>query len=301
MTKRLSRVNSVGRKISGKIMRYEPTDPTRSTERSLKELNAFLDKCELKYGVHRGYIRVFNNGDDPAFKWNMGGRLYSYGEGNYQQMSRGERLRMIINRDAVCEIDIRASYLTIFHAWFGEQLDPQRDPYDVPALGVEQRDLVKMWVTASFGNNAPISKWPKDIRKSYLEKTGKIISKKYSAAKVAAKIMATYPLLARLGETVDGHKCGWAELMYVESRAVFNTMLALMRDKVPSLAVHDSIIVPIESHFLASEALRHYYNKFAKAEPVFVSHAPEGRRLFLQIGASEVFNRVALPTSQQQG
>ena len=273
-----SRLNSSGQKISGRIMRYEPTDATRSGERYLKELNAFLDACELKYGVHRGYIRVFNNGDDPAFKWNMGGRLYSYGEGNYQQMSREARLRMIVNREPVCEIDIRASYLTIFHAWFGEQLDPARDPYDVPGLGAEQRDLVKMWVTASFGNNSPITKWPKDIRKSYLEKTGKTISKKYSAAKVGAKVMATHPLLARLGETVDGHKCGWAELMYIESRAVFNTMLEFMRRKVPSLAVHDSIIVPIEHHFLASQALRHYYNTFAKAEPVFVSHAPEGRR-----------------------
>src|SRR5262249_17510842 len=150
-------------------------------------------------------------------------------------------------------IDIRASYLTIFHAWFGEQLDPERDPYDVPGLGVEQRDLVKMWVTASFGNNAPITKWPKDIRKGYLEKTGKIISKKYWAAKVGAKVIATYPLLARLGETVDGHLCGWAELMYVESRAVFHTMLELMRRNVPSLAVHDSIIVPIGHHLLASE------------------------------------------------
>jgi hypothetical protein len=58
-------------------MRYEHTQATRNTERRLKELNAFLDTCDLRHGVHRGYIRVFNNGDDPAFNWNMGGRLYS--------------------------------------------------------------------------------------------------------------------------------------------------------------------------------------------------------------------------------
>ena len=33
---------------------------------------------------------------------------------------------------------------------------PTNDPYDVPGLGPEARDVVKMWVTASFGNNAPI-------------------------------------------------------------------------------------------------------------------------------------------------
>jgi hypothetical protein len=292
-----SRVNSAGGKISGRMMPYEHTDATRSAERRLKELNAFFDTCDLRHGVHRGYIRVFNNGDDPAFNWNMGGRLYSYGEGNYQQMSREERLRMFINLDAVCEIDIRASYLTIFHAWFGERLDPERDPYDVDGLGTEHRDLVKMWVTASFGNNAPITKWPKDIRKTYLEKTGKTISKKFSAAKVGAKVMAAYPLLARLGETVNGHKCGWAELMYIESRALFATMVELMSRKVPSLAVHDSIIVPVREHSLALEALRHYYKGYTKAEPVFVSHAPKDRRLWLPDGVSKVLNRIAEPTT----
>jgi hypothetical protein len=288
----ISRVNSAGRKISGRMMRYEHTDATRRAERQLKELNAFLNTCDLRHGVHRGYIRIFNNGDDPAFEWNMGGRLYSYGEGNYQQMNREERLRMFINLDAVCEIDIRASYLTIFHAWFGERLDPERDPYDVDGLGSEHRDLVKMWVTASFGNNAPITKWPKDIRKGYLEKTGKTISKKFSAAKIGAKVLAAYPLLARLGETVNGHKCGWAELMYIESRAVFATMFALMQRKVPSLAVHDSIIVPIREHLLASEALRYFYETHTKAEPVFVSHAPKGHRLIIPDGVSKALNRI---------
>lgn len=287
-----SRVNSAGRKISGRMMRYEHTDATRRAERSLKELNAFLDTCNLRNGVHRGYIRVFNNGDDPAFKWNMGGRLYSYGEGNYQQMSREQRLRMFLNLEPVCEIDIRASYLTIFHAWFGEQLDPERDPYDIQGLGAENRDLVKRWVTASFGNNAPITKWPKGVRKNYLEETGKTISKKNSAAKIGAKVLATYPLLARLGETVNGHKCGWAELMYVESRAMFATMVELMERKVPSLAVHDSIIVPVNKHFLASQALRHFYKSCAKAEPVLVSHAPKGHKLLIPDGVSTVFNRI---------
>ena len=56
---------------------------------------------------------IFNNGDHPKFNWNMGGRLYSYGESNYQQMESADRLRMTINGEEVCEIDIRASYLTI--------------------------------------------------------------------------------------------------------------------------------------------------------------------------------------------
>jgi hypothetical protein len=109
--------------------------------------------------------------------------------------------------------------------------------------------------------------------------------------------MAAYPLLARLGETVNGHKCGWAELMYIESRAVFATMVELMARKVPSLAVHDSIIVPIGQHRLASEALRHFYQTYTKAEPVFVSHAPKDRRLWMPDGVSKALNRIAEPTT----
>ena len=83
--------------------------------------------------------------------------------------------------------------------------------------------------------------------------------------------------------------------MYVESRAVVATVVELMSRKVPSLAVHDSIIVPIGEHSLASQALRHFYETYTKAEPVFVSHAPKGRRLWLPTGASEVLNCIAEP------
>ena len=40
---------------------------------------------------------TLNGGDHPKFDWNMGGRLYSYGEFNYRQLERAERLKMTIN------------------------------------------------------------------------------------------------------------------------------------------------------------------------------------------------------------
>jgi hypothetical protein len=45
----------------------------------------------------------------------MGGRLYSqHFTDSYQVMGGDERLKMTINGEPVAEIDIRASYLTIF-------------------------------------------------------------------------------------------------------------------------------------------------------------------------------------------
>src|SRR5262249_29124081 len=157
------------------------------------------------------------NGDHPKFDWNMGGRLYSYGEFNYQQLERTERLKMTINGEAVCEIDIRASYLTIFHALYDDLFDPTNDPYDVAGLGREARDVVKMWVTASFGNNAPITKWPKELVTKHREKTGETLGERYPASKVGERVMEAFPLLRRIGEVVGGRERGWAELMYIES------------------------------------------------------------------------------------
>lgn len=271
-----SRRTEYGTKIPGKPMSFEQTPHTDRLEEELKRLNQFLDGFELSGGIHRGYIRVFNNGDYPNFNWNMGGRLYSYGEANYQQMESADRLKMTIKGEAVCEIDIRASYLTIFHALHGQTLDPDSDPYDVPGLGPEARDVVKMWVTASFGNNAPIARWPRELVAKYRERTGRSLGKRYSASKVGEKVMQRLPLLARLSDPTRSEEYGWARLMFVESQAIFATMIELMEEEMPSLAVHDSVIVPLWGRQKAIKVLTKHYKAVAKVTPVLKTKTPEG-------------------------
>jgi len=271
-----SKRNLFGDKIRGRRMRFETTPLTAKLEKQLKELNVFFDGFELRGGIHRGYLRVFNNGDHPKFDWNMGGRLYGHGESNYQHMESADRIRMTINGEPVCEIDIRASYLTIFHSLHGEPFDATNDPYDVPGLGPEARDVVKMWVTASFGNTAPIERWPREVVTKYRERTGKTLGKQHSARKIGARVMERFPLLTRLGETIGGEEGGWAQLMYIESQAMFETMLELMGEQIPSLAVHDSIIVPLWGIHTARKALTKHYKTFAKVTPVLKTKFPEG-------------------------
>ena len=64
---------------------------------------------------------------------------------------------MTINGLPGVEIDLRASYLTIFHAWHGVQLDREKDPYVIPELGEEARDIVKLWVAATFGSTRTVA------------------------------------------------------------------------------------------------------------------------------------------------
>lgn len=262
------------RKESGKPMRFDTIDKTVALEAEVRSLNQFLDGFEVSGGVHRGYVRIFNNGDEPGFDWNRGGRLYSVGEDSYQHLSKAERLAMRIDGEPVCEIDIRASYLTILHAWCGERFDARKDPYVVPGLGSDSRELAKAFVTASFGMGEPITKWPKRFVEQYREETGRSIPKSLSATRVGERLLAAHPVLKRLGERVGGRKLRWAEVMYAESQAILRTMLGLMEVGVPSLAVFDSIIVPVSQHHLAMGKLGWEYRKGNDAElAVLVAHS----------------------------
>ena len=85
-----------------------------------------------------------------------------------------------------------------------------------------------------------------------------------------------FPLLARLAEAADGQEHGWAQLMYIESQAMFETMLELMQEQIPSLAVHDSIIVPLLERQKAINALTRHYKNFTNAKPELTIKWPEG-------------------------
>jgi hypothetical protein len=65
-----------------------------------------------------------------------------------------KRLEMTINGEAVAEIDIRASHLTIIYAKLGAPLRPDKDPYEgIKHLGVD-RTIAKLWVVVSLGKPA---------------------------------------------------------------------------------------------------------------------------------------------------
>jgi hypothetical protein len=264
--------NEYGQKVRGKPMRFERTPKTDELEAWMHELNEFFDQFELRGGTHRGFIRIFNQGDDPDFDWNMGGRLYSQGEDNYQQMSKEDRLRMTINGEQVCEIDIRASYLTIYHSWFREQLDLSNDPYVLPGLGAGAREIVKLWFVATFGSDGHLKRWPAEIVAQYREDTGgRTLGKDFPLKLIRQKAIERFPLMERWGE----QKSAWATLMWHESVAMFFTMRDLMREySVPSMSVHDSLIVPMSKQEIAKKHLASRYFWVTQVEPVLVVHEP---------------------------
>lgn len=224
----------------GKPMPFERDGITNAIEGHVRELNEFFAQHKLRGGSHHGYVRIFHNGDDPRFFWNMGGRLYSqHFSESYQVMSAEKRLRMTINAEPVAEVDIRASYLTIFLALRGIQL-PEGDPYELPGLGLEHRSAVKAWMVATFGNSKPIIRWPPRM----LQKSPEL--KKHRVSTITKAAMMKYPSLETWGQPLNHGTYGWAGLMWFESNVMISTMLELKRrHQVPSLSVHDSLIVPL--------------------------------------------------------
>jgi hypothetical protein len=225
-----------GYKITGKRMKIDYTDETvKAVEQEIIDLNTFIAQCDIRGGTHHGYIREFNCGDHPKFAWDCGGRLYSVGSANYQQMKPAERLKMIIDGQPVCELDIRASALTIFHGQAGQPLDftSNPDPYAVGELSATRRDVVKAFINATFGNGQLPSRWPQNVSRNYRKETGRSLRRDYPIVQVRGAVARAYPLLDTLRPN-NAEPPIWAKLMYLESEAVLRTMLDLANLNIPA-------------------------------------------------------------------
>ncbi|UPK35264.1 hypothetical protein IVB18_46110 [Bradyrhizobium sp. 186] len=256
--------------IPGKPMEFERTPALGGMEHVISEMNEFFAKQILRGGQHHGYVRIFQNGDDPHFDWNKGGRLYSqHFTESYQVMSSEARRKMTINGEPVAEIDLSGSYLTIFLSLHGLQLDLTEDPYLLPGLGLEHRGAVKQWFVGTFGNSKPIKRWPKDML------DGDPGLSEYRPAEITKAVFTKYPVLKSWGEPLNGRVYSWADLMWLESSVMFSAMLDLMHHhSTPSLSVHDSLIVPVSKAEVAEEALRSRFQSQQKVVPRLKFNGP---------------------------
>ena len=187
------------KKIKGKVLKV---DVPKHLSNEVQELNTFLEGFALGHGTHRGFFRGYNNGDRAGFDFDRGARLYSAGEDSYQNLPSDERLKLTINGEAVAEVDVRASFLTILYAM--HELNFEGDPYVISGLGSEARQAVKMFVAATIGNGAPIERWSRKHAKDFLEDTGMKLGKCWPLAIVAQSVLGKHPVLRRLDVPING-------------------------------------------------------------------------------------------------
>ncbi len=246
-------------KVRGIKMSYIETPQVLQLESEMTTLNEFLDGFTIQGAKHRGYWRIFNEGDDvEPYQWNKGGRLYGL-KGSYQNEKKLIRSAMLIDGSPVVEIDVSASYLTILHGLERRSFDIDGDPYDV---GLD-RNVVKMWTVATLGHTKHHVQWPPKLSADYLDEHGCKISDVATIKHVKALMVAKHPLLADWGKV----RTSWADLMYAESNAMLGAMNNLMREGKPSLSVHDSLIVRLEDRSAAEEALGRNYQMVCGITP----------------------------------
>lgn len=92
-----------GVKVRGRRMRFDRTPKALQLEQQVRELNEFLDRFDLRGGSHRGYVRIFNQGDHPSFDWNKGGRMYSQRAFFFRKIVK-YFYQVIVVEDLLCKI-----------------------------------------------------------------------------------------------------------------------------------------------------------------------------------------------------
>jgi hypothetical protein len=248
-------------KIKGAALKVPDTAGVRKVADQVRMIDAFLDGVEIAGGLHRSFYRGFEHGDQEDFQWNKGGRLYSIGPDNYQTLKKSARLGMTFDGEAVVEIDIRSSYLTILHGVAGLAIDLTADPYEIAGV---PRQVVKGWLVATLGAEKPLRRWPTTRVVEYRERTGGDLGRNHPIKVVRGKMVEKFPVLHRVGEP----GFGWADLMFRESEAIIQTMLALVAVGIPSLPVHDSLIIPASAQDLAVATLTAAYKEVVGVAPV---------------------------------
>lgn len=250
------------------------TEELKGLFSEMKQLNDWLRLHSYSFGPAPVLYRVFNNADDPDFLFNKGGRLYvrtlttrDQGEEKaqgYQALGSSERGLMMINDEAVQELDIKSSQPTILYGLTGTPL-PSGDIYNIAGI---PRVVVKSLVTAMIGQGrTTLSSWPKGAKAQLRETLGineHMARKRYPLRVVVDAIVAKIPPLSLL----DPKVMHWAELHYIESRVILTAMQRLQVDySILALPVHDSLIVPVSGAERAEQVLKECFYDIVGIEP----------------------------------
>lgn len=250
----------------GKRLPIDMADPrVESLVYQMQGLNGFIAGHVVTGCTFEGFFRQFNQG-----RYDKGGRVYAIG--NYQNMERDKRPGMRINGEPVCEVDVSASHLTIAYHLLGIPLPDVDDLY--AGSGIDNRDVVKRFVTATLGAGKIPRQWPKGSKIDYLKREFGIkkkdkdytkeelswLQRDYPIAVISAAVVMALPILKRWQDS----DFTWADLQYRESLGLIATLEELaFRHGIPALPLHDSVIAPASKASLVARVMVQAFREHA--------------------------------------
>jgi hypothetical protein len=229
----------------------------------VEDANAFAAEHEIRGCLPPRWYRVFVECSLLGGRWQAAGK-----EGVYQMMPEADRVANItINGEPVCEVDVKASHLSIMHGLLGLPL-PEGDPYAIPDV---PRAVVKAWITATLGKGTPVRRWATRAVKDApaLEgydprETGAVICARYPFLRSPARAVAAAARLDRLEHIGSPERILTHRLMAIEADAITGAMDVLWGRGVLALPIHDSLIVPHSAARYVGGALDSSFEYFAK-------------------------------------
>lgn len=221
----------------------------------VSRLNQLMARHDYNLSATPIVRRVFNCGDRQGFDFNLGGRFYGASDDNWMEMPKEQRACIRIDGEETTEIDVRASHLSILYSILGESPDRGIDPYSIDGI---HRDIVKKLIVTAIGSGKLPSRWPKGFKEEFEVKHGWAPQKRHKMKDITEAISKTHPVLLKL----RNGKLDWANLQFEEAECFFTAMMRLHNEKeVPSLPVHDSLIVRVRDAGYAANCLRDAYEE----------------------------------------
>ncbi|WP_170363913.1 MULTISPECIES: hypothetical protein [Ruegeria] len=221
----------------------------------VRHLNQLIANHEYNLSDTPIVRRVFNCGDRRGFDFNLGGRFYGASDDNWMDMPKAQRARIRIDGEETTEIDVRASHLSILYSILGKSPDRTADPYSIEGI---HREVVKKVIVTAIGSGKLPSRWPKGFKEEFEVQHGWAPQKRHKMKDITEAISKKHPVLLKLKKG----ELDWANLQFEEAECFFTAMMRMHNeDQVPSLPVHDSLIVRMRDAGYAANCLRDAYEK----------------------------------------
>lgn len=238
-------------------LRISPIDIEAETlSAGVRVQNEFAAQFDVRGCLPPRWHRTF------VATWCLGGRWTAAGAQTYQSMSKANRLCVTIAGEAVTEVDVRASHLTILHGLFGAALGPD-DPYAFAGI---PRDTAKTWIMRTLGKGSRLTTWTKQDLASLTA---------IPARDIAAAVIGRFPFMAEPSHVVESlasigppRSLLTHRLMAIEAQALTTAMGELREAGILALPVHDAMLVPASVSAVARAALVRGFQHHAGITPV---------------------------------